>query len=338
MRDLGEIAAHHLRGGNRVVARIPEGPDDAARGGDAGALVVAEDEGAVLDDRSAGGRSKLVLDVGTARRAGLVVFPAVGVEVLVLEVLEENAVKLVGARLQADADHAARAAPVLGVDAVGHHAHFADGLDGGTDDERSLVQEVDDVNVVIDAVQQEVVLPVGTDAVGGKAAADRVARAILGGQHAGRKASQKGKRTLAAQREIGRAAAAQVRAECRAFGLQQRGCASNLNGFRYFTDGKGNVDAHTVAADQDYVLLRGPAETLGFRSDRVSARLQGRADVFAGSGGGHVVLQTGRIFGDGDLCVWHRPTLLVGNQANDGAQVALSEGSRRKNQSESRQQ
>ena len=91
-------------------------------------------------------------------------------------ILKQRSVQLVCAGLQIDVDHAAGAAAVLGVVAVGEDAHFADRFHGGTDDVGGLVEEVDDVDVVVDAVQQEVVLTVRTDAVGREPAANRIAR------------------------------------------------------------------------------------------------------------------------------------------------------------------
>ena len=92
---------------------------DTARRGDARSLIIAEDEQLVLDDRAARRGAELILHERPARLARLVVGPAVGVQIFVLQDFEKAAVQLVGARLQVDVDHGAGRAAILGVEAVG---------------------------------------------------------------------------------------------------------------------------------------------------------------------------------------------------------------------------
>src|SRR5205814_10464392 len=114
------------------------------------------------------------------------------------ENLEQDAMHLIGARLQLRIQHASCRPSVFGVIAVGQDVQLADGLYRGADHERGLVDEVDDVDVIVYAVEEEVVLAGGSNSVGAEPAALRIARALFGRQDARRHASQKGKRALSA--------------------------------------------------------------------------------------------------------------------------------------------
>src|SRR4051794_40836545 len=108
----------------------------------------------------------------------------------------------VGARLEINVDNAARSASVLGVIAIRENLHLADGFHRGSDDERSLIDEIDHVDVVINAVKKEVVLTVGADSVGGEVTPERTTGTILRGKNSGRHASEEAERSLAAERKL----------------------------------------------------------------------------------------------------------------------------------------
>ena len=110
-----------------------------------------------------------------------------------------------------------------------------------------LVQEVDDVDVVVDAVQQEVVLAVRADAVGGEAAAWRIARALLGRQYAGRQPCKKGKRALSTKRQFATFFELTSGADDGAFGLQHRCRGGDFYRLIHFTNSKSQVDCRTIA-------------------------------------------------------------------------------------------
>src|ERR1017187_4285405 len=92
---------------------------------------------------------------------------------------------------------------VFGVIAVGENAHLADRFHRRPDHKRRLVEEVDHVDVVVDAVQQEVILAVGANSVGRETSAGGIARAGLGRQNARRKPRQEAEGSRPAQRKIG---------------------------------------------------------------------------------------------------------------------------------------
>ena len=185
-----------------LLLREAEALDTAGRS-NARSLVIAEDEKLVLDDGAARGGAELILHVGPARFACLVVGPTVGVQILVLQDFKKTAVQLVGAGFEVDVDDRAGRAAILGVDAVRLDAHFADRFHRGPDRVGRLIQKVDGVDVVIDAVQQEVVLTVSAHAAGGETAVGRVASAGLSRKHARGKARQIGEIALPAERNIG---------------------------------------------------------------------------------------------------------------------------------------
>ena len=167
---------------------------------DSGALVIAEDEEPVLDDRAARRCAKLILFVRAASRAVLVVLPRIRVQLFVLEELEQRSVDFIGTGLELDVDHAAGAASVLGVVAVGQNGHFADGFHRRTDDVGGLVQEVDDIDVVVDAVEQEVILPVRADAVGRERSARFITGARFARNYAGGQTREETEHTRSAER------------------------------------------------------------------------------------------------------------------------------------------
>ena len=142
----------------------------------------------------------------------------------------------IGARFQVDVDHAARRPAILRVVAVGQNAHLADRLHRRPDHERSLVDEVDHVDVVVDTVQQEVVLAGGTHAVGGKAAVLRVARARFRNQDAGRKPRQIAKHPLAAHGQLAHLSRVQIGALRGVLGLQQWRVRRDFDGLTDIAD------------------------------------------------------------------------------------------------------
>src|SRR5205807_7920628 len=103
----------------------------------------------------------------------------------ILEEFEHGSSKLVRSGLYLNVDHAACATPVFGVVTIGEDRYFADRLNRWPDDIGRLVQEVDHIHVVVDAVQQEVVLAIRPDTVGRESASRLIASALLRGQDAG---------------------------------------------------------------------------------------------------------------------------------------------------------
>src|SRR5258708_2658334 len=128
--------------------------------------------------------------------------------------------QLVGAGLQVDVDDAAGGTSIFRVVSVGEDAHLADRFNRWPNRVGGLIEEVDGVDVVVDAVQQEIILSVGADAVGGESAVVAVTRAILGRNYAWSQTRQIRKVALAAQRNIGEGPAGQARADLCALGLK----------------------------------------------------------------------------------------------------------------------
>src|SRR5207249_11752057 len=93
---------------------------------------------------------------------------------------EHGSVKLVRSALDLNDNHAAGATTIFGVVSVSEDRYFADRLNRGPDDIGRLVQEVDHIHVVIDAVQQEVVLAIRPDTIVRESASRLIARALLG--------------------------------------------------------------------------------------------------------------------------------------------------------------
>src|SRR6185437_8006730 len=132
----GEVASCHGLCRNGEETAVTEVLNGAAAGRDARALVVAENEKLVFDDRTADGAAELILLKDVARRPGLVVFPTVRVQLIVLKNFENHAVNLVGTRFQVNIDDAAGGAAVFGVVAIGEDLHGANGFDRRVNDER----------------------------------------------------------------------------------------------------------------------------------------------------------------------------------------------------------
>ncbi len=111
---------------NSVEAAITQVLNGSTGRRDTRALIVTKDEQFVLDDRRPYSRAELILFERIPRLARKVVFPAVGVQVRVLQDLEQNAVNLVAARFQADVENSTGSAPILRTRAVRDHLHVAD--------------------------------------------------------------------------------------------------------------------------------------------------------------------------------------------------------------------
>lgn len=151
---------------------------------------------------TARGRPELVLPVFRSRSADVIVLPGVGVEVFVLQHLPHSPVNLIGARLQVHVHHAPGGAAILRVVAAGEHLHLANRFGRRPDHESGPVQKVDDVHVVVDAVQQEVVFAERTDAVHRHAAGSGIA-AGFPRHHSRREPRKIGEYALSAQRQLG---------------------------------------------------------------------------------------------------------------------------------------
>src|ERR1700728_1678741 len=104
--------------------------------------------------------------------------------------------KLVRAALKTDLQEAARRAAILCVCAIADDLRVAECLRRRANDKRSLVDEVDHGDVVVNAIQQEGVFAGRTHAVGSEAAAERVTSAGFSRLHAGCQNSQESKRAL----------------------------------------------------------------------------------------------------------------------------------------------
>src|SRR5260370_25811893 len=171
----GEVATHHGLSRNSVEAAVADVLDAPAGRGDARSLVVAEDEEPILDNGSAHRPAELILLERTTGRSRLIEFPSIGIQLVILEYFPESAMNLVLTRLEIDVQNTSGPAAVLGVVTVSQNLELADRFDGGTHHEGRLIQEVNHVDIIVDAIQQEVVLTVRAHAIGGKAASNRIA-------------------------------------------------------------------------------------------------------------------------------------------------------------------
>ena len=208
--------------------------------------------------------------------------------------------QFVGAGLQVDVDHAARRAPVFGVVAVGDHVHLTDGFHRRADRVSSLVQEVDGVDVVIDAIQQEVVLTVGANAVGGKSAVGRIARSRFRRHYARGEARQIREVALPAQRNILHRFGIECRADLCALGLQQRRRGRDFDGLVDVADRQSNRNAGALAGGQRDVFLLSLFEPGSGYVHRVSGWLEGGTNKFAGAIGDGFIGKAGCLIGDLD--------------------------------------
>src|SRR5881628_1950281 len=115
--------------GNRRNKDVAESRYRAAGRADARSLPVGEPERPVLDGRTAYSRAVLVLPEGAFRSAHPVLLPAIGVQLVVLKILEESAVDLVGPGLNGHVDYAASAASILRRVSVGDDSHLANRIE-----------------------------------------------------------------------------------------------------------------------------------------------------------------------------------------------------------------
>src|SRR5882757_371024 len=122
---------------------------------DAELLIVAEEEGAIADDRPADASAKLVL-TPTGFWDGLSEFVGTGVEDVVAEELICRAVQSVGAGFGDDVDDGSGGPSHLGGEGVGLDVDLLNGVDGGSHADRS-----DDALVVVHAVDELIVDYVG---------------------------------------------------------------------------------------------------------------------------------------------------------------------------------
>src|SRR6185312_11758519 len=311
---------------NAIKATVSQILHQAARGSDAGTLIIAEHEELVLDNGAADRGAELILFEGSSWRSSQIVITAIGVENRVLQNFEKHAVKLVRAGLQGYVDHATGGASVFGVIAVSQNLHVADGFNRRADHKRSLVDEVDDVDVVVDAIQQEIILTSGAHAVCRKVAALRAASTRFSGQNAGGHAREKGEDALSAERKIGDLSRIQVRTQCRTFRLQQRRRSCHLYSLSGFTNLEDEVNSYRCPWIHDYVALLRLLEARRLHRDGVSSGIQSGPRVSARTGRDSIVGYTGRRVCEGDLCIGNRGAGGVRYSSGNRSQISLCKG------------
>ena len=133
---------------------VGHGVDGGLGEDDAVGLHIAEEEKLVADDGEAEGGAELVLAVLGDAGGGEVT----RVEDVVAEVLPKTAVDLVGTGFEAGVEDGTGGVAELGAVVAGVDLELGEGVRRGPDDVAGAVEEVDDVDVVVDAIEEEVVL------------------------------------------------------------------------------------------------------------------------------------------------------------------------------------
>src|SRR5262249_6272736 len=95
-------------------------------------LVIEKEEHFVLDDWFINGVAIHISAKGYSRRSSEIVFPAVGVQLVIAEVLPYIAMKIVSARLDRGADDAILEITELGRGVVSDQIEFLDGVRSGS--------------------------------------------------------------------------------------------------------------------------------------------------------------------------------------------------------------
>ena len=100
-----------------------------------------------------------------------------------------------------------------------------------------MIQEVDGVDIVVDAIQQEVVLTVSANTVGGYAAVVCVTRSALGRHHTGSETGEIHEIALPTKWSVGEGFLIHCRTDLCAFGLKKRSRAGDLDRLTNITQG-----------------------------------------------------------------------------------------------------
>src|SRR5215472_3202645 len=115
-------------------------------------LVIEKEEHLVLDDWSTNGAAIHIPAKGYSRRSSEIVFPAVGVQLVIAEVLPYIAMKIVSARLDRGADDATLEITELGRGIVSDQIEFLDGVG-----RRGVTEQVVGNLIVVQTVENEIV-------------------------------------------------------------------------------------------------------------------------------------------------------------------------------------
>ena len=297
-----------------------------SEGGDgpAGAFVVGKEEGTILHDRTADGNAELVALVdGLPVEGGLE--EAGGVELLVLEELPEGAVQGVGAGLGGDVHDGAAGAAELGGVGVDDEPELGDGVGRGLD---GLIREAlvgGAVEVVVDAVEQEVVpdRAEAVDVIGAFAAEGD--GALIAGLRLANAGGEQGEIGVGAalEREFDHLAGGDDLALRGTVGLKQRGGGFDGDRFADGADAEREIDALAGVDGEDDVLDGGDGEAGFFGGDFVGADAGGGEDVVAGFAGFRGEGQAGLVVPESDLGGGDGAALFVADGADDGGRVEL---------------
>ena len=290
------------------------------------ALVVAEEESLVFHDRPAERASELV----HLERVLLLVEKLARVHRRVPQIFERRAVKGIRPALDRGVDDTPGAAAELGRERVRLDLELLDRVYRRSDDECRAVQEVDHVDVVVDAIEQVVVLPVRPDAVGREVAADHQAQAARGPctvvascrNHARRDGGEL-REVPSVKGKLCRRLAVDHVAERRRLGLGLGRRADDLNRLADVTDLEREIDLQAVLH-----LHFDPALALFFEAgklcgDLIRARLEQRGRIVArrvAHGAEHGVRFD---VTDRHGHAWDHGAGLVADGSDNGAGVAL---------------
>jgi hypothetical protein len=180
-----------------------------------------------------------------------------------------------------------------------------------------LVDEVNDVDVVVDAVEQEVVRSLER-----RCYRERATRSVASARHrhnSRRKPGQVSKFPLAAQRQVTGGLGLYGLAYDGAFGLQGGRGRGDLDRFRHGSNLQSDVCLDAVTGCQGDVALNARLEAGCLDVHTVNARLQRWANVVTAGVGLYFVCQTGSVFGDSDFRAGEDAAGRVRHSADYGA-------------------
>ena len=285
------------------------------------------------DYRTADRSAELVLPEFSFGNSSGILEEICGVELVIAKEFPERPVEMVGAGLNGGIQNGSGGPSELGAKAIGLNLEFLDGVDRRADHKMRAVEEVDELNVIVNAVKQVVVL-CGPQAIRGKAsAASEPTRVLLTLSDAGRELSKKDVVASIQWKSVYRAFTDDL-SDGGVLCLEHRRRCVHDYGLHRLARRQREIDHYSLLHIDRNVLLLDLLEALHFCGYRVTSNLDRRKNIFA-SGAASGRHGESRIFiGNGHFDAGNDPAAGVFDGARNCSRIDLCEGRYSKHQPE----
>src|SRR5208337_980863 len=247
---------------------------------DARAFVIREEESFAAPNRAADGETELVLAIFAFGNASRIFKEVRCVQLVIADELPDSSVKLVGSSLDGSIQDSAARTSHLRTIVVGLDLEFLNSIHRRTDDISCPIQKIDEIGVVVHAVEQIVILR-RTHTIRGKTSARaQAARVLLALGNSDRELREK-REVAPVQRQGVDSFRLDHLSHGSLFCLKRWRCCIDNYRLDGLANRQGKVDNHLLLHIHRDVILPYFLKSLDFRRQRIMTDLYRREGIFA---------------------------------------------------------